>query len=204
MPVGVADIEQPRPASHVVDGDAVCRVKGKQLDHPLRIAENGGGVQAVTGYVGRSFEDRGGLTHTALDRGGHEDLGQPLGGCGVGLDGGLELRPAREAQLAGNDQLGDRQADLAGGGRWAVVAAETLDGVGVAAAGGVAQLLGLASQLVEVGALRKRSGHGVSLLRLRSAAQAEEEATAMTVRTTEVDSVLPADPAAPSRCQPPS
>ena len=79
-----------------------------------------------------------------------------------------------------------------------MVTADALDGVGVAAAGGVAQLLSLAAQLVEVGALRKRSGHGVSLLRLRSAAQAEEEATAMTVRASEVDSVLPADPAAPS------
>ena len=39
---------------------------------------------------------------------------------------------------------------------------------------------------------------GVSLLRLRSAAQAEEEATAMTIPSSEVDSVLPADPAAPS------
>ena len=79
-----------------------------------------------------------------------------------------------------------------------MVAGEPFDGAGIAAAGGVAQLLGLAAQLVEVGALGKRSGHGVSLLRLRSAAQAEEEATAMTVGASEVDSVLPADPAAPS------
>ena len=62
-----------------------------------------------------------------------------------------------------------------------MVAGEAFDGAGIAAAGGVAQLLGLAAQLVEVGALGKRSGHGVSLLRLRSAAQAEEEATAIMV-----------------------
>ena len=83
-----------------------------------------------------------------------------------------------------------------GGGRSVCRAAES------PRPGGVAQLLGLAAQLVEVGALGKRSGHGVSLLRLRSAAQAEEEATAMAVCCSEVDSVLPADPAAPSRRHP--
>ena len=93
----------------------------------------------------------------------------------MGLDGRLELGPAGEAQLAGDDQLGGGQGDGALECT-RVVAGEALDGVGIAAAGGVAQLLGLAAQLVEVGALGKRSGHGVSLLRLRSAAQAEEEA----------------------------
>jgi hypothetical protein len=58
-----------------------------------------------------------------------------------------------------------------------VVAAEPLHRRRITAAGRIAQLLGLAAQLVEIGALGKRTGHGVSLLRLRSAAQAEEEAT---------------------------
>ena len=48
-------------------------------------------------------------------------------------------------------------------GALGVVAGEALYGVGIAAAGGVAQLLGLAAQLVEIGALGKQSGHGVSL-----------------------------------------
>ena len=59
----------------------------------------------------------------------------------------------------------------------------------------------LAAQLVEIGALGKRLGHGVSLRRLRSAAQAEEEATALAWGCSEVDSVLSADPVAPSRRQ---
>ncbi len=115
----------------------------------------------------------------------------------MGLDGGLEARPAGESQLASDDQLGRRQGDgtLA---RTPVVADEALDSTGLLAAGGVAQLLGLAPQLGEVGALGKRIGHGASLLRLRSAAQAEEEATAKVWSDSEVDSVLPADPVAPS------
>ena len=60
-----------------------------------------------------------------------------------------------------------------------MVMLEAIKGIGLAAASGVAQLLGLTAKLVEVGALGQRSGHDVSLLRLRSAAQAEEEPTAM-------------------------
>jgi hypothetical protein len=68
----------------------------------------------------------------------------------------------------------------------------------------LAKLLGLTAQLIDVGALGQRSGHGVSLTSLRSAAQAKEEATAITVDTPEVDSVLPADPMAPSQRRPSS
>jgi len=81
--------------------------------------------------------------------------------------------------------------------RW-VVAAEPLHRRRVTAADRIAQLLRLAAQLAEIGALGKRTGHGVSLFRLRSAAQAEEEATANVWSDSEVDSVLPADPVAPS------
>ena len=56
------------------------------------------------------------------------------------------------------------------------MAREAFTGRGVTRPHGVAQFLGLAAQLAEVGAIGKRSGHGVSLRRLRSAAQAEEEA----------------------------
>src|SRR6202021_2230306 len=64
------------------------------------------------------------------------------------------------------------------GGRCRVMAGQALGGRGVAGPGGVAQFLGAAAQLAEIGALGKRGRHGVSLRRLRSAAQAEEEATA--------------------------
>jgi len=149
----------------------------------------------VAGHVRDNVEDRGGLAQAPLDRRCHERLRPPLGTGGVGLDGGLEARPACESQLASDDQLGRRQGDGTLG-RTPVVADEALDSTGLLAAGGVTQLLGLASQLGEVGPLRKRIGHGVSLLRLRSAAQAEEEATANVWSDSEVDSVLPADPVA--------
>ncbi len=53
-----------------------------------------------------------------------------------------------------------------------------LHGGVVAGPGGVAQFLGAAAQLAEIVAFKARVRHGVSLRRLRSAAQAEEEATA--------------------------
>jgi hypothetical protein len=59
-----------------------------------------------------------------------------------------------------------------------VMAGQALNGRGIADPGGVAQFLGAAAQLAEIGALGNRVRHGVSLRRLRSAAQAEEEATA--------------------------
>ena len=65
-------------------------------------------------------------------------------------------------------------------------------------AGSVAELLRPAAQLVEVGVIGKRSGHGVFLLRLRSAAQAEGRGQQPVRGDAEVDSVLPADPVAPS------
>src|SRR5215472_15382884 len=89
----------------------------------------------------------------------------------------LSLGQLANPQLAGDDQLGRGQAGYALERRW-VVAAEALRRRRITAAGRIAQLLRLAAQLVEIGALGKRIGHGVSLLRLRSAAQAEEEATA--------------------------
>ena len=58
------------------------------------------------GDVAGSFEDRGRLAHTAVDRRRHEDVSQPLGNGGVGLDGRLQLRPAGEAQLSRDNQLG--------------------------------------------------------------------------------------------------
>ena len=58
------------------------------------------------------------------------------------------------------------------------MAGQARNGGGIAGPGGVAQFLGAAAQLAEMRAFGKRMGHGVSLRRLRSAAQAEEEATA--------------------------
>ena len=55
----------------------------------------------------------------------------------MGLNCHLELRPAGEAQLAGDDQLGGRERDR-GLGCAGVSAGEALDGAGVAAPGGVA------------------------------------------------------------------
>ncbi|MGH9169696.1 MAG: hypothetical protein ACRD0Z_02295 [Acidimicrobiales bacterium] len=82
-----------------------------------------------------------------------------------------------KAQFSGDDQLGggQRHGAVAGGG---MVTGEPLDGDGISPQGRVARFLGPAAQLVEVGMLEKQSGHGVSLLRLPSAAQAEEGATA--------------------------
>ena len=59
-----------------------------------------------------------------------------------------------------------------------MMAGQALHGRGIARPGGVAQFLGAAAELAEIGAIGKRVRHGVSLCRLRSAAQAEEEATA--------------------------
>ena len=120
--------------------------------------------------------DLAGLPHPALDRGGQERRERPAG-CSVGFERGGQSGPAREAQFAGDDQLGGGQPDRAGG-RGRVMAGQALNGRGIARPGGVAQFLGAAAQLAEIGALGKRIRHGVSLRRLRSAAQAEEEATA--------------------------
>jgi hypothetical protein len=59
-----------------------------------------------------------------------------------------------------------------------MMAGQALKGRGIAGPGAVAQFFGAAAQLAEIGAFGKRVRHGVSLRRLRSAAQAEEEATA--------------------------
>ena len=58
------------------------------------------------------------------------------------------------------------------------MAGEALQSIGVALPSGVAQLFGPAAQLVDIRTLGNWIRHGVSLLSLRSAAQAEEEATA--------------------------
>jgi hypothetical protein len=163
VPVRVADIKQRRPASNLVEDDRSCRVDGEPLAHLLEVAEDRGGLQAVAGDVGGSVENGDGLAHTALDRRRYERPGQSFGSGGTGLNGRLELRPTGEAQLAGDDQLGGSERDRSFGCA-GVSAGEALDGAGVAAPGSVAQLLGLAAQLVEVGALGKRSGHSVSLL----------------------------------------
>jgi hypothetical protein len=79
------------------------------------------------------------------------------------------------------------------------MAREPLAGGGIAGPDGVAELFGLAAQLAEMVACWQRIGHGVSLRRLRSAAQAEEEPRQPGQPDSEVDTVLPADPAAPSK-----
>ena len=158
VPAGVADVQERRPASNLVDGDRSCRVDSQPLAHLFGVAENGGSLQAVAGDARDGVEDALDLAHTALDRRRHEHLGLAFGGGGTGLDGRLELRPAGEAQLASNDQLGGGQGDDTLGCT-RVVAGEALGGAGITVTDGVAQLLGLAAKLVEVGALGERSGH---------------------------------------------
>jgi hypothetical protein len=69
---------------------------------------------------------------------------------------------------------------------------------GIAAWGGVQQVLGLVAELVQVGPGRQVR-HDVSLATPWSAAGPEEIVITMACYLlTEVDSVLPADPAAPS------
>jgi hypothetical protein len=55
-----------------------------------------------------------------------------------------------------------------------MMAGETPQRCSITPPGGVAQFLGAAAQPVQVGPLGKRVRHGVSLVSLRSAAQAEE------------------------------
>jgi hypothetical protein len=100
------------------------------------------------------FEDRGGLAHATIDRGRDEGLGQPFRRSGAGIDGRLQLRPARETELAGDHELRGRQRYDAAGCNL-MVASEALEGVGVAAADGVTQLLGLPTKLAQVRTLRK-------------------------------------------------
>ena len=152
------------------------RVGGEVLAHRRGVAEHGRGGQAAPGDIRIGVQDLPGLPHPAIDRGGQERR-ERLAGCSVGFERGGEPRPAGKAQFAGDDQLGGGQPDRAGGqGR--VMAGQALNGRGITGPGGVAQLFGAAAQLAEIGALGKRFRHGVSLRRLRSAAQAEEEAIA--------------------------
>ncbi len=111
---------------------------------------------------------------------------------GAAFDFELELGPAGEPVLAGQRQLGGGQDDPAG---------DRADACGcfrVAALGGAQQLPGLVAELVEVGPGRQVS-HDVSLATRWSAAGPEENVISYGLLVlAEVDSVLPADPAAPS------
>src|SRR4029077_16076586 len=104
----------------------------------------------------------------------------------------LQLGPGGEPVLPGDRELRRGQHDLA---RDRI---DPGDRVGVAALGGVQQVLGLVAELVQVGPGRQIR-HDVSLAAARSAPGPEEIVTTWACGSKrEVDSVLPADPAAPS------
>ena len=151
------------------------RDRRQHLPYRIGVAKHSRGEQAAPGDTRIGTEDVTSLPKAPLDHRAYECL-HTSAGIGCRVDSGLEPRPARKPQLAGDDQLCRGQTGCALERPW-VVAAEPLHRRRITAAGRIAQLLGLAAQLVEIGALGKRTGHGVSLLRLRSAAQAEEEAT---------------------------
>ena len=150
------------------------------LQYRPGVAEHARGQQAAAGDTRVGPQDLAGPPHPALDRGGREIRRYPAGGR-AGADGGNEPGPAGKAQFPCDDQLGGGQADRAAAGS-GVMARQPLQGRGIAPPGGVTQFLGPQAQLAEVGALWKRIGHGFSLRGLRSAAQAEEDATAAHAR----------------------
>ncbi len=153
MPPGVAGVQQGRPAAFVVDGHRGSGVGGEHLTYRLGVAEHGRGEQAAAGDARICTEDVAGLPQTALDRGGHE-RGHLSTGDRVGVDGGFEPGPAREAQLASDDQLGGSQTDRVLACRW-MMAGEPLPSCGIPPSGRVAQFFGPAAQLVEIRALGK-------------------------------------------------
>lgn len=197
MPLGIAGVEEQRPAAMLIDCDCCRGIGGEELADRPSVTEDGGRVDAGRGDVRMRCEDRGCFETAALNRRRHECLRQPFRRTGAGIDADLQPRPACKPQFPGNHQLSCRQGSvgLAAQGRTAGSsdperldlrygrhhAAPWLDGA--TGRGSVD---------------RERSRHGVFLQRLRSADQAEEEAPAIGSSDSEVDSVLPADPVASS------
>ena len=103
VPAGVADVEQRRPASNLVDGDRRCRVDSQRPAHLFSVAEHGSGRQAGAGDVWDCVEDALGLAGSAFDRRRREHLGPAFRSGGAGVDGRLEPWPAGKAQLPGDD-----------------------------------------------------------------------------------------------------
>jgi hypothetical protein len=197
MAPGVAGIQQRRPAASLIDGYRRRRVGGQVLTDRLGVAEHARGQQAAAGDAGIGPQHLAGPPRPALDRGVREIRHLPAGGR-VGIDGRGKTGPAREAQFPRDDQLSSGQADRAAGpGR--VMAGQAIQGRGIAPSGSVPQLFGPTPQLVKIGARGKRIRHGFSLRRLRSAARPRKSPQPHMHQRLEVDSVLPADPVAPSR-----
>jgi hypothetical protein len=130
--------------------------------------------------------------------GGRGGGGRRIAGGGGGAaaeDLGAKLRPAREAVLAGDGELSGGQRPFPGD------RADAADRVFIAGVGRAQQFAGLTAQLIQIGAAGK-IGHGSSPSPARVRVRLRDDHGARCGHicrlVVKVDSVLPADPEAPS------
>jgi hypothetical protein len=168
VPARVADEQQRRPARRAVGTDRNAGIGGERGSHPVDFTEDRGRPEVVAGQAGvvpqqldRPMSADGVVPRHLAGDAGVQERPCPLGPVhGPAVDLGLELRPAGEAEVAGQGQLGPSQRDRELG---LEVAADPGDGRRVASPGSVAQLLGLPPELVEVGPVGESlDGHVIS------------------------------------------
>ncbi len=195
MPARVADVQQRRPAALAVDRARRRPVGRDQLPDQAHVADHSRGTNVRPCQTRIILQQDPRPALPILDRRRHERR-SPLHDPGSRFDRRLELRPAREPELAGDHKLSDRERDRPRSTR-SNLPDDPLQRHRLASTRRIPQLLRLPAQLLEIQTITARVRHGISLHRLRPAAQAKEEARNM-INFPEVDTVLPADPEAPS------
>ena len=128
---------------------------GQHVADPGGVAQDDRGADVVVGHPRVAGQHSRRPPGPVTDAGDQELL-HPLGPFGgTRLNLGRQLRPAWVAMLAGDGQLGGGQRHRPGPGRGRI-SGDPRQRIRIPGAGGIAQLLGPAAELIQAGPRRKR------------------------------------------------